>query len=57
MNKERLREMEWLVQGHTAGNWQELESNLGVLPPKPILLISEHCSYYNGRESDTFESK
>lgn len=43
MEKERVREMEWHVQGHTAGKWHKLESNLDIVPPKPILWITEHC--------------
>ena len=33
MEKEKLREMECLAQGHTAGKCQESESNLGFLSP------------------------
>lgn len=54
MSKERLREMEWLAQGDTADNRQELESNLGVLPPKPMLLITEHCGCLSGRKGGHF---
>ena len=54
MEKDKLREMEWLAQGHTAGKWQESQSNLGILPPKPILWIMEHCGYLSGRKSRYF---
>ena len=54
MEKEKLREMEWLAQGHTAGKCQESESNLGFLSPKPKLWITEHCGYLSGRKSRHF---
>lgn len=57
MEKEKPREMEWLTWGHTAGKWKELEPNLGVHSPKPVLLITEHCGCLSGRKSRHFYVK
>ena len=57
MEKEKLREMEWLAQGHTAGKCQESESNLGFLSPNLSYGSQNTVATLVVEKADSFESE